>query len=965
MAGEYAFSLGLSFALVFLGLAVRGMRTGRYRAAAAVVLAVCILCHLLTAFFALAGALVIFVLAGPTRKRLWWMVASVGGGLLLVSWWAVPFVARPGLRHEHGLAERHPHRAVFSARRESLGHHLGRAGDGPGHRRGRHPAAVGTAPAGRPRRRRPRSSSASTPSGRSTTSASSPSTCSASTSWPATSWPRPGWPPPRGVRRLRLALWRDAVRQRHGPGAARRSRLRPWRRLVGPVPRPRRGRCAGRPPGAEVGPRAGPAPWPRPRFGPWAPGAVTVPVVAMLGALLAVVLPPSSPGWTPTWARRSTISSPAARVASWAQWNYSGYQNTPGAKELYDGIIPTMERVGRRHGCGRAMWEYNSNLNRFGTPESLMLLPYWTNNCIDSIEGVLFESSATTPYHFLNQAELSAAPSEAVVAATTGLQYGALDVALGVKHLQLLGIKYFMASSPSVQAQAAADPALTPGGDAPVPGTPIYQGQAIVTTWKVYEVARLRHGGAAHAGRPTSSRRRGAGQGSWLPVAQQWYADPARWSQQLVVGGLASWARTTTRVDAPAGHGLSARCLGERRQGGTDTLSFHVNRTGVPVAVAISYFPNWQATGRAGPWRAEPNLMVVDPTSHTVTLTYGATGADHLGLVLTIVGLLRPSSSSIAAAGRLRRRLVTASAAHRTPDRGGGGDRLSGAMSRPRRRLQGLRRARHGPRPARRPRLSGHRLGLRPLRRGRPAGGGPGHARLGGGPVRPPSSPGPGRRAPTVVDIGLASTDTMYFASGRLDAPGAMFTASHNPAAYNGIKFCLAGAKPVGQDTRPGPDPRGRPRRRWPAGPTTASAAGRLRAPGLPVRVRRPRPFLRRSSPPCGPSDRGRHRQRDGGPRRPRGLRRAPLRRVTFLFRRARRDLPQPPGRSHPAREPRRPAEGRPRARGRRRPGLRRRRRPGLPGRREGRGGLRVADHRPRGPGHAGQAPRARPSSTT
>jgi phosphomannomutase len=53
----------------------------------------------------------------------------------------------------------------------------------------------------------------------------------------------------------------------------------------------------------------------------------------------------------------------------------------------------------------------------------------------------------------------------------------------------------------------------------------------------------------------------------------------------------------------------------------------------------------------------------------------------------------------------------------------------------------------------------------------------------------------------TVVDIGLASTDTMYFASGRLDAPGAMFTASHNPAAYNGIKFCLAGARPVGQDT--------------------------------------------------------------------------------------------------------------------------------------------------------------------
>ncbi len=52
-----------------------------------------------------------------------------------------------------------------------------------------------------------------------------------------------------------------------------------------------------------------------------------------------------------------------------------------------------------------------------------------------------------------------------------------------------------------------------------------------------------------------------------------------------------------------------------------------------------------------------------------------------------------------------------------------------------------------------------------------------------------------------VVLIGLASTDQLYFASGKLDVPGAMFTASHNPAAYNGIKLCRPGAKPVGQQT--------------------------------------------------------------------------------------------------------------------------------------------------------------------
>src|SRR5262249_54881091 len=52
-----------------------------------------------------------------------------------------------------------------------------------------------------------------------------------------------------------------------------------------------------------------------------------------------------------------------------------------------------------------------------------------------------------------------------------------------------------------------------------------------------------------------------------------------------------------------------------------------------------------------------------------------------------------------------------------------------------------------------------------------------------------------------VIDLGLVSTDLVYFASGRLDAPAAMFTASHNPAQYNGIKLCRAGAAPVGQDT--------------------------------------------------------------------------------------------------------------------------------------------------------------------
>ncbi len=52
-----------------------------------------------------------------------------------------------------------------------------------------------------------------------------------------------------------------------------------------------------------------------------------------------------------------------------------------------------------------------------------------------------------------------------------------------------------------------------------------------------------------------------------------------------------------------------------------------------------------------------------------------------------------------------------------------------------------------------------------------------------------------------VVMLGLTSTDQLYFVSGVRDIPGAMFTASHNPAEYNGIKMCRSGARPVGQET--------------------------------------------------------------------------------------------------------------------------------------------------------------------
>ncbi len=366
----------------------------------------------------------------------------------------------------------------------------------------------------------------------------------------------------------------------------------------------------------------------------WAPGALVVPFVALAISAL-VVLPPLliTPG---TVYKLGPVNVRPSNVSAWAQWNYAGVERKAGWAEM-QGLVTHLDQVTKKYGCGRAMWEYNADENRFGTPEGLMLLPNYTNGCVDSMEGLLFESSTTTPYHFINQAELSVSPSEAMVPSTTGIVYSGVNVPLGIQHLQMLGVKYFMAFSPPIVDQANSDPSLSLVSSTG-PWHTVYQGQTVITTWNIY----LIHNSSLVTPlteTPDVLTGVGAAQESWLPVSQRWYADPASWPQQLVAGGLASWARAPKGV-APVQHQpLPAVTVSSVRS--TDNqVSFHVSRVGVPVQVAVSYFPNWHATGAMGPWRSEPNLMVVVPTSHNVTLTYGASRADKLGTVLSLFGLV-------------------------------------------------------------------------------------------------------------------------------------------------------------------------------------------------------------------------------------------------------------------------------------------------------------------------------------
>ena len=223
---------------------------------------------------------------------------------------------------------------------------------------------------------------------------------------------------------------------------------------------------------------------------------------------------------------------------------------------------------------------------------------------------------------------------------------------------------------------------------------------------------------------------------------------------------------------------------------------------------------------------------------------------------------------------------------------------------------------------------------------------------------------GAGRRVPTSSTIGLASTDQLYFASGSLDLPGAMFTASHNPAQYNGIKLCRAGAAPIGQDTGLA-EIRDAGRAASVAEPAAAEPGTVTGERDLLAGVRRATCAAGRLSADPAAEGRRRRRQRHGRAHRAGGLRRAAVDAGPAVLRARRHASPT----TRPTRSTRRTCvdlQAAVRRDGRRpRPGLRRRRRPLLRRRRARRAGLAVGGHRAGRRPRAGQATRARRSSTT
>jgi hypothetical protein len=338
---------------------------------------------------------------------------------------------------------------------------------------------------------------------------------------------------------------------------------------------------------------------------------------------------------------RKGPESGRAVADGWTRYNMLGYEGRPKYPE-YNELVTTMGDIGAERGCGRALWENNSANGEYGTTMALMLLPHWTDGCIASMEGLFFEASGTTPYHFLTAAAMSESSSNPV----RQLRYVNNDAEVGVRHMHDLGVRYLMVRTDEAKAEAREQADLE-----------------LVETSGPWEIYELRGASIVEAltVQPVVVEERGGDQRERnLEVGTSWFQRQEDWAAMPADDGPPEWQRIPVEIDLDARVGEP----GDRSRNvdyvvpaasidpvpldpvnvsnvvvDQQEISFEVDQVGVPVLVRVSYFPTWEVDGADGPYRVAPNFMVVVPTSNEVTLSYSKTPLDWFFYSLTAVGI--------------------------------------------------------------------------------------------------------------------------------------------------------------------------------------------------------------------------------------------------------------------------------------------------------------------------------------
>ncbi len=309
----------------------------------------------------------------------------------------------------------------------------------------------------------------------------------------------------------------------------------------------------------------------------------------------------------------SIIFSTVSFLPHWLNWNFTGYEGKNDwtqIENLYSKLADLEP--------GRIMWEPNSDMNKYGTPMTLMTIPYFTEHT--SMEGLYFDSSITTPFHFISVSGLAKRPSNPV----GGLSYINNQFDQGVEYLYDLGVDYFISYTEEIKTKAINSKKLI-----------------LLFSSEPFSVFKV-----------NSSK------------VELIYQDVDIFSKASTQDGILSSIFRDTEIDnffkkayesfdeldkkriVEVSNDISIKPSNKNDLQITDLIimndkiSFFTDSPGELHLIKVSYFPNWTITNGKGPFRTSPSFMSVIPDNEYVEILFEKTSVEKNSFYFSLFSLI-------------------------------------------------------------------------------------------------------------------------------------------------------------------------------------------------------------------------------------------------------------------------------------------------------------------------------------
>ena len=308
----------------------------------------------------------------------------------------------------------------------------------------------------------------------------------------------------------------------------------------------------------------------------------------------------------------SIIFSTISFLPHWLNWNFTGYEGKNDWNQIQS-LYTQLENLDP----GRIMWEPNSDMNKYGTPMTLMTIPYFTKHT--SMEGLYFDSSITTPFHFISVSGLAKRPSNPV----GGLSYINNQFDKGVDYLYDLGVDYFITYTEEIESKAMNSDGLTflfssePFSVFEVNSSKV---ELIYQDIEVFSKVNKQEGILSSVFRDTNITN----------FFQKAYENFDELDEKRVVE-----VSNEILIQPSNKNDLEVTDIKITNK----KISFFTNNPGELHLIKVSYFPNWSISNGLGPFRTSPSFMSVIPNQEYVEINFEKTTLEKNSFYFSIFSL--------------------------------------------------------------------------------------------------------------------------------------------------------------------------------------------------------------------------------------------------------------------------------------------------------------------------------------